>query len=156
MSSGGIKWEMKDILTEMSRHADNVYDAEAVCGRRVDSLTFPGKLPRLGAHHLFLTILAHNQYSLWSSCGRRRLYTMSKPYQLTPEQLALAEERRLKKLLRKDNVEKVPVVRTQGEILPRDWLTFLPSPDPLRTVKIMSWNVCGLWSFSLIWTISEC
>ncbi|PSS37564.1 hypothetical protein PHLCEN_2v580 [Hermanssonia centrifuga] len=61
---------------------------------------------------------------------------MSKPYQPTPEQLALAEERRLKKLLRKDNVEKV----VQGEILPRDWLTFLPSPDPLRTVKIMSWN----------------
>ena len=67
---------------------------------------------------------------------------MSKPYQPTPEDLAKAERRRLKKEQAKLN----PPPKTEDErggILPREWLE-IPSQGTSNSghaVRLMTWNV---------------
>ena len=67
---------------------------------------------------------------------------MSKHYQPTPEDLAKAEKRRLKKEQAKLN----PPPKTEDErggILPREWLE-IPSQGASNsghTVRLMTWNV---------------
>ena len=68
---------------------------------------------------------------------------LKKPYQPTPEQLALAEERRQKKAALKA-AQKETEKREQDDrsrIFPREWLPITkPAPKDLTT-KVMTWNV---------------
>ena len=62
---------------------------------------------------------------------------MSQGYQPTPEDLAKAERRRLKK--EQAAAEKKPPVEDErGRILPREWLEISSAGE---TVRIMTWNV---------------
>ncbi|KAI0348504.1 Endonuclease/exonuclease/phosphatase [Trametopsis cervina] len=83
--------------------------------------------------------------------------TSKAAYRLTPEQLALSEERKRLKLLNKEQKEKEPdkvALRDdpRAQILPREWLRSphanLPQQIPVgtpagetRTVKVMTWNL---------------
>ncbi|TBU34516.1 Endonuclease/exonuclease/phosphatase [Dichomitus squalens] len=67
---------------------------------------------------------------------------MSKPYQPTPEGLAKAEQRRLKK----QQAKLHPPPKTendQGHILPRQWLDISSQTTGTsgRTVRLMTWNL---------------
>ena len=66
---------------------------------------------------------------------------MSKAYQPTPEDLAKAEQRRLKKeQARLDVVSKIEDER--GAILPREWLeTSSKTTNSGHLVRLMTWNV---------------
>ena len=74
------------------------------------------------------------------------LRAMSKPYQPTPEQIALAEQKRAKRaqLATAGNPKAAPVVDdAKGLILPRKWID-LPTPESSNKCmrfKIMTWNV---------------
>ena len=64
----------------------------------------------------------------------------SNRYELTPEQQALAEERRQKRIQQKEAVREQEDPRSK--ILRREWLQLSdPRGDRLR-VKVMTWNVC--------------
>lgn len=78
----------------------------------------------------------------------------SQGYQLTPEQLALSEERKRLKLLKKKEKEEQGETATandpRGKILDRQWLSThqaASEPSPSLgssgnvTVKVMTWNV---------------
>lgn len=72
-----------------------------------------------------------------------RIKIMSKCYELTPKQLALSQERKVKKA--KLATEKATVEEDKGRILDRKWIQ-LRSTDaqeyPIQRVKVMTWNVC--------------
>lgn len=57
----------------------------------------------------------------------------------TPEQLALVEVRRLKKLAKMEKAKQEEEERSR--ILPREWLSIQPPAPDGVSVKIMSWNV---------------
>lgn len=66
-------------------------------------------------------------------------------YKPTPEQLALAEERR-----RQREAKKLQQQNAQNQahfppmFLPRLWKSLLSTQSaPRSTMKVMSWNVCG-------------
>lgn len=62
-------------------------------------------------------------------------------YELTPEQLALAEARRQKRMHAKENT--APKEDPRSKILAREWLQIgQPQADDQR-VKVMTWNVCS-------------
>lgn len=67
---------------------------------------------------------------------------MSKPYQPTPEDLAKAEQRRLKKEQAKLNAAP-KTDDERGSILPREWLEI--SSQTANTsgqmIRLMTWNV---------------
>ncbi|EPQ60717.1 Endonuclease/exonuclease/phosphatase [Gloeophyllum trabeum ATCC 11539] len=65
-------------------------------------------------------------------------------YQLTPEQLALQEERRRKKLNAQSQTPKPPLINEEkGHVLPREWLKLPESgTNPIaQRIKIMTWNM---------------
>lgn len=63
-------------------------------------------------------------------------------YVLTPEQLAIAEERRLKKLEReKEQATKAKQQDPRGRILSRQWIQLKEPVDGRQTVKVMTWNM---------------
>lgn len=63
-------------------------------------------------------------------------------YELTPEQLALAEERRLKRLEReKEKAEAAKHLDPSGQILDRQWMKLKEPADGTQTVKVTTWNV---------------
>ena len=68
---------------------------------------------------------------------------MSKCYEPTSKQLALSQERKVKKA--KLATEKTTVEEDKGRILDRKWIQ-LRSTDaqeyPIQRVKVMTWNVC--------------
>lgn len=71
---------------------------------------------------------------------------MSRVYQPTAEDLAKAEERRLKKEQAKSNPTpvKVSIMEDErGNILPREWvdLTQGAAPSAGQNIRVMSWNV---------------
>lgn len=70
---------------------------------------------------------------------------MSKAYQPTAEQLALAAARKAKKRQDKEKAEaRVQEEDTRGNILTRDWLPVRGVPQldqSAQTVKVMTWNV---------------
>lgn len=69
-----------------------------------------------------------------------------KPYKPTPEQLALAEARRLKKeRLAAQTTSAVPGSERQSTIKPRDWLEVQSTAkrEVDFCVKVFTWNVCG-------------
>ncbi len=80
--------------------------------------------------------------SLFRNISTRYLHAMSKPYQPTPEDLAKAEQRRLKKEQAKLNAAPKPD-DDQGTILPREWLA--TSSQTANTsghmIRLMTWNV---------------
>ena len=62
-------------------------------------------------------------------------------YELTPEQLALAEEKRQQRLRQKEKAE-APQADPRSKILAREWLKLAdPQEDTVR-LKVMTWNVC--------------
>ena len=75
-----------------------------------------------------------------------------RPYQPTPEQLALAEERRKKKAAIKAAQKEAEKIEEEdrSHIFPREWLsTTRPQPEDV-TIKVMTWNV----SYFILTTIS--
>ncbi len=71
---------------------------------------------------------------------------MSRVYQPTAEDLAKAEERRLKK----EQAKSIPAAAQvsimedpRGNILPRDWVDLPRETTPAtgQTIRVMSWNV---------------
>jgi len=63
------------------------------------------------------------------------------PYQLTPEQTALSEERKAKKL--KNTFTQPVLEHCAGKILERPWIT-VPGVDnrrELQRIKVLTWNV---------------
>lgn len=71
---------------------------------------------------------------------------MSRVYQPTAEDLAKAEERRLKKEQARSNPApaKVSIMEDErGNILPREWvdLTQGAAPSAGQNIRVMSWNV---------------
>lgn len=67
---------------------------------------------------------------------------MSKKFQPTAEQLALAEDRRLKKEQRKQAAAKEE--EEKGRILPREWTSVQGASGPENAgqkVRLMTWNV---------------
>ncbi|KAI0673529.1 Endonuclease/exonuclease/phosphatase [Trametes maxima] len=69
---------------------------------------------------------------------------MAGAYQLTPEDLAKAEQRRLKKEQAKKNPPPVTKMDDErGRILPREWVDVAPesASTPGQTVRVMTWNV---------------
>ncbi|GJE87626.1 endonuclease/exonuclease/phosphatase [Phanerochaete sordida] len=63
-------------------------------------------------------------------------------YELTPEQLALAEARKLKKLEReKEQVKNARQNDPRGRILERRWLRLQSSAEGAQSVKVMTWNM---------------
>ena len=79
-------------------------------------------------------------------------YVMMKSYrpQLTPEQLALSEDRKLKQRQKQNAAASTNTSDiSRGHILGRQWME-LPGNhqgDDFWRVKILSWNVCAV-SFS--------
>ena len=72
-----------------------------------------------------------------------------KVFQLTPEQIALSQARKAKKLQSPTSVES----NIKGNILQRPWIQ-LPSVDfnikpESERVKLFTWNVCVLLNFWL-------
>lgn len=70
----------------------------------------------------------------------------SSAYQLTPEQIALSRERKLKKQAESQNTAATGPTKhdPRGDILPRQWLKVrevAESSAPALSVKVMSWNV---------------
>ncbi|RPD64967.1 Endonuclease/exonuclease/phosphatase [Lentinus tigrinus ALCF2SS1-6] len=67
---------------------------------------------------------------------------MSKPYQPTAEDIAKAEQRRLKREQAKKNAPTV-AEDERGQILPREWLDVSPHLASVegRTVRVMTWNL---------------
>lgn len=67
------------------------------------------------------------------------------PYQLTPEQIALQEERKRKKEAAKAAVPDDPHVPTNEDaldkILERDWVKTRAPRTLSSSVKVMTWNV---------------
>lgn len=64
-------------------------------------------------------------------------------YELTPEQLALAEERQRKRLEReKERAKAAKQQDPRAQILSRGWMKLKEPMDDSRTVKVVSWNVC--------------
>lgn len=76
---------------------------------------------------------------------RRLLGKMSKAYQPTAEQLALAAARKAKKRQDKEKAEaQVQEEDTRGNILTRNWLPVRgvsQLDQSAQTVKVMTWNV---------------
>ncbi|KAI0652266.1 Endonuclease/exonuclease/phosphatase [Trametes meyenii] len=70
---------------------------------------------------------------------------MAGAYQPTPEDLAKAEQRRIKKEQTKNNPLPVPqqMDNERGRILPREWVDVNPTGAsiPGQTVRVMTWNV---------------
>ena len=66
-------------------------------------------------------------------------HIMSKLFQLTPEQLALSEQRKAKRA----KLKAATVDETKGHILRRKWvqLSVALDIDAYRPVKVMTWNV---------------
>ncbi|KAK7694810.1 hypothetical protein QCA50_001998 [Cerrena zonata] len=65
-----------------------------------------------------------------------------KPYQPTPEQIAQAEARRIKKAAQKEaqKEKERQEQEERGQIFPREWLSIdQPEPESV-TVKVMTWN----------------
>jgi hypothetical protein len=60
---------------------------------------------------------------------------------LSPEQLALSEQRKQKKLLAQTRAPKL-IDLEKGQILPRKWITLPDVVVPNQRVKVMTWNVC--------------
>lgn len=67
---------------------------------------------------------------------------MSKRFQLTPEQIALSEERKAKKQKLQNQAPPPNVEEIKGSILPRPWMDLERTDhlDDIR-VKIMTWNL---------------
>jgi len=72
---------------------------------------------------------------------------MSKRFQLTPEQLALSEQRKAKKVKLSEN-SAMESDETNIRILSRKWvqLPIAPSLDVGRRVKVLTWNVSTIRS----------
>lgn len=91
-----------------------------------------------------------HKHSAFSSTLRRLLGKMSKAYQPTAEQLALAEARKAKKRQDKEKAKaQVQEEDTRGNILTRDWLRVKAAPQldqSAQTVRVMTWNVRPLLS----------
>lgn len=62
-------------------------------------------------------------------------------YELTPEQQALAEEKRQQRLRQKEQ-PATPQEDPRSKILAREWLKLADPPKDTVRVKIMTWNVC--------------
>lgn len=72
--------------------------------------------------------------------------TMSKRYQPTPEQMALAEERKAAK--RAKICTYAAPNEAKGSIIPRKWIQLPTVEDQdARRVKVMTWNVRPFCSF---------
>jgi len=70
------------------------------------------------------------------------LQNMSKPFQPTPEQLALLALRKAKKA-KSPSTSPATVDEAKGHILTRKWIQLPIAPDMAvrRPVKVMTWNV---------------
>ena len=62
-------------------------------------------------------------------------------YEPTPEQIAQAEQKRLKRLEKKKQ-SKPSDERTVPLFLTRPWIPLKPQDQPHKTVSVMTWNVC--------------
>ncbi|KAI8981271.1 Endonuclease/exonuclease/phosphatase [Trametes punicea] len=68
---------------------------------------------------------------------------MSKVYQPTPEDLAKAEARRLKREQAKNDAAQAKVEDERGRILPREWVDLAPQSASAggQSVRVMTWNL---------------
>jgi RNA exonuclease NGL2 len=72
----------------------------------------------------------------------RTLAMASKRPPLTPEQIALSEARKAKRL-KQEQASLPPQDLGKGNILPRPWLKLQDPPNVgANRVKIFTWNVC--------------
>lgn len=67
---------------------------------------------------------------------------MSKRFQLTPEQIALSEERKAKKQKLQAQAQALPSDKTEERLLARPWLN-LDNTTPANgiRVKLLTWNL---------------
>ena len=76
----------------------------------------------------------------------------SKNYQLTPEQLALSEERKRKRAEQKKNEQQTnPLFDVKrARILDRPWVAVAPTAPGIQRhkVKVKTWNVCVILLFA--------
>jgi hypothetical protein len=72
----------------------------------------------------------------------------SKRFQLTPEQLALSEQRKAKKATLSENSAPTKYDKMNSRILSRKWvqLPIAPGQDIGRRVKVLTWNVSAIRS----------
>lgn len=70
---------------------------------------------------------------------------MSKRFQPTPMQIALAEERKAKKVKLAGTATASAIDDDKGRILSREWIQLQSTDnvDDVRHLKIMTWNVCA-------------
>ncbi|KAI0375399.1 Endonuclease/exonuclease/phosphatase [Pilatotrama ljubarskyi] len=68
---------------------------------------------------------------------------MPRAYQPTPEDIAKAEQRRLKREQAKNNPASAQVDDERGRILPREWVDLAPDSASTagQTLRVMTWNV---------------
>ncbi|KAI0639798.1 Endonuclease/exonuclease/phosphatase [Trametes polyzona] len=68
---------------------------------------------------------------------------MSRTYQPTAEDLAKAEQRRLKREQAKNNPPPAKVDDERGRILPREWVDVSPTTTSVggQTIRVMTWNI---------------
>ncbi len=75
---------------------------------------------------------------------------MSRPYQPTAEDIAKAEQRRIKREQAKKTAPPA-VEDDKGQILPREWLDVSPhlASSEGHTIRIMTWNVSNVTGYSV-------
>lgn len=81
--------------------------------------------------------------TLWSPVAcLNRAGRMSKRFQLTPEQIALSEERKAKKQKLQAQAQVLPSDKTEERLLARPWLN-LDNTTPANgiRVKLLTWNL---------------
>lgn len=80
----------------------------------------------------------------------------SKGFQPTPEQIALAQERKLKREQKRKEAEEQAAREEElkGQILPRDWVScsssqvaVTPATPNVNRLRVMTWNVGLFWLF---------
>jgi len=85
--------------------------------------------------------LTHSRVNPVSRLGQQSFPMSShKAYQLTPEQLTIAEAKKAERLKKKQNKKNENTTSATCSIIQRPWLT-IPSPEDRLKIKVLTWNV---------------
>jgi len=104
-------------------------------------LPFTGQLKQriLTCHPI--TRANHSRANPMSPLGHKSFPTSSREaYQLTPEQLTIAEAKKAERLKKKQEKKKENTTSATSSIIQRLWLT-IPSPEDRLKIKVLTWNV---------------
>jgi len=107
----------------------------------VTTSRLPGQLKQriLNCHPIIRA--NHSRANPMSPLGHKSFPTSSREaYQLTPEQLAIAEAKKAERLKKKQEKEKEDTTSATCSIIQRPWLA-IPSPEKRLKIKVLTWNV---------------